>query len=47
MLKFLADVTEELTSVQGSGMSVYRQTIIKTHESQTEYSEQALIRFWR
>ena len=42
MLKNLADVTEELTSAQGSGMSVHRQTIIKTHESQTEYITQAV-----
>ena len=42
MLKNLSDVTEELTSVQGSRMSVHRQTIIKTHESQTEYITQAV-----
>ena len=42
MLKSLADVTEELTSAQGSGMSVHRQTIINTHESQTEYITQAV-----
>ena len=37
MLEKLADVTEELTSAQGSGMSVHRQTIIDTHKLQTEY----------
>ena len=42
MLKHLADVTEELTSGQGSGMSVHRQTIISTHESQAEYITQAV-----
>ena len=31
------DVTEELTSPQGSGMSVHRQTIINTNKLQTEY----------
>ena len=43
MLEKLADVTEELTSGQGirSGMSVHRQTIISTHESQPEYITQA------
>ena len=42
MLENLVDVTEELKSVQGSGMSFHRQTIIKTHESQTEYITQAV-----
>ena len=44
MVKNLADVTstEELTSGQGSGMSVHRQTIISTDESQTEYITQAV-----
>ena len=42
MLKSLADATEELASAQGSVMSVHRQTIISTHESQTEYITQAV-----
>ena len=42
MLKSLADVTEELTSGHGSGMSVHRQTMISTNESQTEYITQAV-----
>ena len=41
-LKTLADVTEELTSTQGSGMSVHQQTIINTHQSQTEFITQAV-----
>ena len=41
-LETLADVTEELTSAQGSGMFVHRQTIINTHESQTEFITQAV-----
>ena len=43
MLKDLADATEELASTQGSGMSVHRQTIISTHQSQTEYITQAVV----
>ena len=43
MLKDLADATEELASTQGSGMSVHRQTIIRTHQSQTEYITQAVV----
>ena len=42
MLKLLADVTEELTSGQCSRMSVHWQTIISTHESQTEYITQSV-----
>ena len=36
-LTTLAEVTEKLTSGQGSGVSVHRQTIIDTHTLQTEY----------
>ena len=43
MLKDLADVTEELTSTQGSRMSVHQQTIISTHQCQTEYITQAVV----
>ena len=43
MLKDLADATEELASTQGSGMSVHRQTIISTHQSQTEFITQAVV----
>ena len=39
-LKTLADAAEELTSAQGSGMSIHRQTISNTHESQTEFITQ-------
>ena len=41
-LKQMADMTEELTSAQGSEMSVHRETIINTHQSQTEFITQAV-----
>ena len=34
---------ETLLEIRGSGMSVHRQTIISTHQSQTEYITQAVV----